>query len=320
MPIVHLNLDELPPAGCRGGALTIGNFDGVHRGHQALLEALRVQAQAIGGPAVVLTFDPHPLQLLRPELFQPLLTTVADRAVLLQQAGADHVVVLRTTPELLHLTANDFFAAVVRKALDARALVEGFNFGFGRNREGTVETLAALCREAGLPFQVVPPRQVDGQPVSSSRVRTALLKGDVRAAAGLLGRPFHLRGAVATGQRRGQGLGFPTANLEQVGTLVPGDGVYALAVDHEGQTWPAAANIGPNPTFGEQARKLEVHLIGFQGDLYGQTLMVRFLDRLRDTQPFAGVKELVDQLRQDVEKARQVYANWHSPLAGDAGS
>ncbi len=306
MATATLTWEEAPPPSCRGGAVAVGNFDGVHRGHQALLAELRTRARAADGPAVVLTFDPHPLKLLRPEQFQPVLTTSADRADLLQRHGADHVVILRTTPGLLQLTAAEFFAEVLRQRLAARAVVEGANFAFGRNREGTVATLAELCRAAGMELAVVPPFLQEGVPVSSSRVRAALLRGAVTEAADLLGRPYRLRGIVGTGKRRGATLGFPTANLEQVETLVPADGVYAVRAHHEGTAWPAAANVGPNPTFGEQARKVEVHLIGFDGNLYGRPLAVDFVERLRDTRPFGGVEELVAQLRRDVEQARQV--------------
>jgi riboflavin kinase/FMN adenylyltransferase len=315
----RLKWDETPPPSFRQGALTIGNFDGVHRGHRALLAELRRQANTIGGPVVVLTFDPHPLQLLRPERFQPLLTTVEDRADLLQSAGADHVAIMETSRELLQLPPEEFFARVIQDSFQARAVVEGGNFGFGRNREGTVETLKALCNKATVSLTVVQAVEQNGQRISSSRVRDALVRGDVRAAAGLLDRPYRLRGTVGVGRKRGQTLGFPTANLEGIVTLVPGDGVYAVRVfaplspggrgaGGEGAglqgVWPGAANIGPNPTFGEQARKVEVHLIGFQGDLYGQPLAVDFIDRLRDTRPFAGPAELVEQLRRDVEEAR----------------
>lgn len=301
---------ETPPDDFRGGAISIGNFDGVHRGHAALVAELRRQAQAASGPAVAVTFDPPPLRLLHPQLFQPPLTTLAERAELLQARGADHVLVLHTTPELLHLSAAEFFREVVNAQLAARAMVEGENFGFGRNREGNVATLRMLCASAGLALAVVPPQSTDdGSVISSSRVRQAVLQGDVAEAARLLDRPYRIAGAVAAGQRRGQTLGFPTANLERVPTLIPGDGVYAVRVRTQEALWPGAANIGPNPTFGEQARKVEIHLIGFQGDLYGQPLAVEFLARLRDTRPFAGAEQLVQQLRRDVEDARRIAGN-----------
>jgi riboflavin kinase/FMN adenylyltransferase len=307
----RLKWDETPPPSFRQGALTIGNFDGVHRGHRALLAELRRQAGTVGGPAVVLTFDPHPLQLLRPERFQPLLTTAEDRAELLQAAGADHVAIMETSRELLHLLPEEFFERVIRSNFQARALVEGGNFGFGRNRAGTIETLKSLCDSGGVSLTIVGAVGEKGQRISSSRVRDVLVRGDVRGAAGLLDRPYRLRGTVGVGRKRGQTLGFPTANLEGIVTLVPGDGVYAVRVDHQGKVCPGAANIGPNPTFGEQARKVEVHLIGFQGDLYGQTLAIDFVDRLRDTRPFAGPAELVEQLRRDVEESRRRVAASH---------
>ena len=297
----------MPPADCRGGAITIGNFDGVHKGHAALLSQLTQCAQALKVPSLAITFDPHPLQLLRPEQFQPVLTTVADRADLIQSQGVDHVLILQTTPELLQLTAEEFFEQIVCARLSARAMVEGVNFGFGRHRQGNIDTLRQLCNQSGLELVVVPPfTAADGTMVSSSRVRAALVCGDVGAAAGLLGRPFRLRGIVGHGQKRGRTIGFPTANLEHIETLIPGDGVYAVRAWLGNTDWPAAANIGPNPTFGESARKVEVHLIGFQGELIGQTLAVDFVARLRETRKFPGVDALVEQLKKDVEAARRL--------------
>jgi riboflavin kinase/FMN adenylyltransferase len=306
MSFATLQWEEMPPASFQGGAIAIGNFDGVHRGHLALLAELRRCVDQVGGPAVAVTFDPHPLQLLRPREFQPLLTTILDRADLLQANGADNVLVLRTSPKMLALSAAEFFEEVVRRRLAGRVQVEGPNFGFGRNREGTVEMLADFCRQAGMELVIVPPLNLQGSIVASSRIRQALLRGAVREGAELLGRPYRLRGRVVRGNQRGQTLGFPTANLEQPEMLVPGDGVYAVRVLHAEKTWPGAANIGPNPTFGEAGRKIEVHLIGYQGDLLGQVLQVDFLDRLRETRTFAGPTELVEQLRRDVQQAHRI--------------
>lgn len=301
-----LEWPETPPSNCRGGAVSIGNFDGVHRGHAALVAELRRQARAAAGPAVALTFDPHPLQLLRPEQFQPPLSLLSDRIDWLHAVGADHVLVLRTRSDLLGLGAAEFFERIVRAGLAARAVVEGYNFGFGRDREGDVSMLMSLCHEHGIEPAIVPPLLLGGIPVSSSRVRNCLTSGKAREAADLLGRPYRLHGIVGTGQRRGQTLGFPTANLEGVQTVVPGDGVYAVRVQVDGKSLPGAANVGPNPTFGEQARKIEAHLIDFHGDLYGRSLAVDFLERLRDTRPFAGVADLRKQLTEDVREARHI--------------
>jgi riboflavin kinase/FMN adenylyltransferase len=294
---------EPPPEGCRHGAVAIGNFDGVHRGHASLIAALRAEAERIGGSAVALTFDPHPLELLRPGHTLPRLSVARDRADRLHELGADHVLTLHTTRDLLDLSAREFFDRVIRERLDARALVEGVNFGFGHNREGNVETLARLCEPWGLPLTVVPPVEIAGRPVSSGRVRSLLGEGKVAEAAEMLGRPYRLRGTVGRGQKRGKALGFPTANLAGIQTLIPRDGVYSARVALEGKDWRAAINVGANPTFGEVERKVEVHLIGFEGDLYGKELAVDFLDRLRETRKFSGVEELVAQLRRDVAEA-----------------
>jgi riboflavin kinase/FMN adenylyltransferase len=297
---------ELPPASCRSGAVAIGNFDGAHLGHAALITELAHQAKQVGGPAVALTFDPHPLTLLRPGQIPPVLTTPADRATCLHDLGADEVLTLKTTEALLHLSATDFFEQVVRRRLAARAMVEGPNFGFGRGREGNIALLEELCRRSGVILSVVAPLVLDGSEVSSSRIRAALLAGEVGEAARLLGRPYRLRGEVRVGQRRGRKIGFPTANLHHLSTVIPGGGVYAVrAHDISGRIWPAAASIGPNPTFAEQEQKIEVHLIGFDGDLYGTELAVDFVRRLRDVRQFSGVADLVAQLHRDIEEARE---------------
>ena len=303
-PYRVLEWNELPPETCQGGAITVGNFDGEHLGHALLVDILREQARIVAGPAVALSFNPHPLQLLAPERFQPVLTEPEARAALLKQKGADEVVLLRTTPELLQLSPEDFVRRILHAAFRAKNVVEGFNFRYGHNRTGDVEQLKAQCRLLGMSFQPVPAFMLDGSPVSSSRVRRVLLAGDVREAFRLLGRNYSIRGVVGTGQRRGRRLGFPTANLHDVQVLLPANGVYAVRAELENQNWIGAANIGPNPTFGESARKVEVHLLEFTGDLYGRKLQVEFLERIRDTKPFANVDDLVKQLRQDVEAVR----------------
>jgi riboflavin kinase/FMN adenylyltransferase len=306
MTIATLNWKEQPPRDWKGGALAIGNFDGVHRGHQALLAELGRQAQQHGGPAVAVTFDPPPVQLLRPPPFQPLLSLPQDRAQLMCAHGADHVLILKTTPGLLQVPAEEFFHQFVRLDLAAKAMVEGSNFGFGRNREGNIGTLQRLCDDTRIGLVVVPPEEWGGAIVSSSRVRAVLRQGDVSGAAELLVRPYGIRGRVGRGQQRGHTLGFPTANLQGVETLTPGEGVYAVRVRHDERAWAGAANIGPNPTFGESEQKIEVHIIGFSGNLLGEILEIEFIQRLRDTRPFPDVGQLVEQLRRDVDQARQL--------------
>lgn len=300
------SLAAAAPDACRRGVLTLGNFDGVHRGHQALIADASRKADTLGCSAIAVTFDPHPLQLLRPAAFQPVLTTIEHRAELLHAAGADHVLILETTRAMLELSAVDFFHQLIATSLQGRAIVEGFNFAFGKDREGTPEVLRKLCAEARVPLTLVPPFEVHGKPVSSSRVRGEILGGRLDVVLALLGRPYQVAGTVVAGQRRGQSLGFPTANLDGIRTLVPGNGVYAVRATHAGKSWPAAANVGPNPTFGEHARKIEVHLIDFTGDLYGQELTIAFIEKIRDTRAFASVPELVSQVRADIERARAI--------------
>jgi riboflavin kinase/FMN adenylyltransferase len=223
----------------------------------------------------------------------------------LQEAGADHVLILQTQASLLELSANDFFQLLLRQALETQGMVEGPTFGFGRNREGSIDTLRQFCQEASVLLRIASPVTEGDVIISSSRIREALLRGEVENAQRWLGRPHAITGTVREGAKRGRLLGFPTANLEDVPTLVPGDGVYAVRVSHGGKTWAGAANVGPNPTFAEQQRKLEVHLLDFAGDLYGQSLRVAFIARLRETKKFASVDELCQQLEKDVAAARQ---------------
>lgn len=304
----RLGLDEKPPDSTRGAVLTIGNFDGVHLGHASLVHQLIAQAKRTGGPAVVVSFDPHPLQILAPDQFMPVLTTVDERSRLLYELGVDAVVFLRTDRELLQLSPAEFFQQIVRRSFQAKAMVEGFNFRFGRDRAGDTDMLAAACCNAGMTFELVPPFSLDGLPVSSSRVRRALLTGDVNEAARLLNRRYRIRGRVGKGAMRGRTIGFPTANLEEVSVLLPGDGVYAVRVLANNQRFIGAANVGPNPTFGDDARKMEVHLLDFSGDLYGTEIEVEFVQRLRSTTRFRNADELIQQLHNDIAAVRQIAA------------
>lgn len=295
------------PTELRGGAVAIGNFDGVHRGHARIVARLIERARAVGGPAIVFTFDPHPVRLLRPDSAPPPLTWTDRKADLLIELGVDSMIAYPTDDALLRLSAREFFDQIVRDRLDARAMVEGPNFYFGRDRSGTIDVLRALTAQAGIELDIVEPVRDGDDFVSSSRVRQLIAGGQIEAARELLTQPYRVRGMVTHGAGRGARIGFPTANVAAVDTLVPGNGVYAAAAWTLGRSWPAAVNIGPNPTFGEQTQKLEVHLIGFDGQLYGQPLEVDFLRRLRDTRPFAGVEPLKQQLAADVVAAKSAF-------------
>jgi riboflavin kinase / FMN adenylyltransferase len=293
------------PSELRRGAVTIGNFDGVHRAHARIVERVLDKARALGGPAVVFTFDPHPVRLLRPHEAPPPLTWTDRKAELLARLGADAVIAYPTDEELLQLDAAEFFERIVRQQLDARAIVEGPNFYFGRGRRGTIDVLRQLTASAGISLDVVEPLSVGDEFVSSSRVRRLLSAGDVDGARALLTEPYRIRGMVVHGAGRGKKLGFGTANLDAVDTLLPGPGVYAGRGFVNNVPWAAAINIGPNPTFGEQSMKVEVHLLDWDGSpMYGQPLEVDFLKRLRDIQRFTGVDALKQQLQHDLVAAR----------------
>jgi riboflavin kinase/FMN adenylyltransferase len=299
------------PGELRGGAVAIGNFDGVHLGHARIVERVVANARDLGGSALVFTFDPHPVRILRPAEAPPPLTWTDRKAELLDELGVDAVIAYPTDEELLGLAPREFFDRVVREQLGARSIVEGPNFYFGRGRSGTIDTLRQLTAEAGISLDVVEPLVVGGEIVSSSRVRRLLGEGRVDVARSLLTRPYRIRGMVVHGAGRGVKLGFGTANLDALDTLVPGPGVYAGRGFARQTRWPAAINIGPNPTFGEQHPKVEVHLAGWDGSpLYGQPLEVDFLAPLRNIQRFDGIELLKVQLHADVQAARAVFQDF----------
>lgn len=309
MSDAYLGFDHSPNA--LGGAIAIGNFDGVHRGHCNIIDSLRQVAKKVEGPASIVTFDPPPARLLRPESTPKPLTTVAWKKELLAKAGADHVIVIPTTTELLQLTAMEFFERVVRGELQAKGIVEGENFRFGKGREGDIQLLASLCETHAMELKIATTAQCDGQWVSSTRIRQWIESGQMADANRYLLRPYRIAGKVVSGAQRGRTLGFPTANLDSIPVLVPSIGVYAARVKgvitSDGNPMKSAPigthvalNIGSNPTFGENALKVEAHLLGFRGDLYDAILELEILDRVRDVRKFESKESLLAQLANDL--------------------
>jgi riboflavin kinase/FMN adenylyltransferase len=296
-------------------AVTVGNFDGVHLGHAAIVRRLVAVAETLGVPAVALSFDPHPASLVRPGQAPAPLTTPARRAELLLALGLDAVLVQPTDAEFVALSAEAFFARILRGQLGGVAFVEGQDFRFGAGRAGDIERLARLAAAEAATVEVVPAVRIGGETVSSSRLRTLLAAGDVAAAAALATAPYRLTGTVEPGARRGTGLGFPTANLGRLATLVPAAGVYAARARLAGEAaWlPAAVNIGTSPTFATTTPTVEVHLVGYAGDAYGRVLDVDFLSRLRDTRRFESVEDLKTQLTDDVARAVAIAAGQPAP-------
>jgi len=286
-------------------AVTVGNFDGVHRGHLRLLEVLRDTADRLGLPAVVMTFDPHPAVVLRG--VQPAPINWLERKLgILSQNGVDAVLAYPTDRALLELSPEAFFYEVLVGRLGTKAIVEGADFRFGHNRAGDTAILQTFCEKEGIICTIVPPVIWASQPVSSSRIRECLALGDVAQAWELMSRPFRTCGEVVRGAGRGRSLGFPTANLARVRTLLPKPGIYAGAVPLGRQVYPAAISLGGNPTFNEAELKLEVYIIDFAGNLYGQELQVDFLEYLRDINRFASAEELITQMARDVEQTRKI--------------
>ncbi len=288
------------PTDLRGGAVSIGNFDGVHQGHARIVQTLQAQASSVDGPSLVFTFDPHPVRLLRPDKVPPPLTWTERKAELVSELGVDGMIVYPTDESLLALTPQQFFQSIVVEQLGARAMVEGPNFFFGKDRAGDIDVLRQLCANNDVALEVVQPLTVGDNYVSSSRIRRLVQSGDVAAAAEMLTRPYRIRGMVTHGAGRGAKIGFPTANIDAIDTILPDIGVYGGWAHIGNESFPTAINIGPNPTFGEDVLKVEAHVIGYSGSLYGQPLEVDFLARVRETRPFASAEELKQQLADDV--------------------
>ncbi len=288
--------------------LTLGNFDGVHRGHQAILERAVDAAQVDGGEAVAITFHPHPVSVLRPEHAPPLITSLRDRVALLAGTGIDVLVLQHFTPTFAELSAEAFVERFVVERVRASRVVVGHKVSFGHARRGDATLLAALGERFGFAVEVIGPIRIDQHDVSSSAVRRTIATGDVRLAATLLGRPHHLGGCVVRGRQRGAAIGFPTANLRVRAGMWPPDGVYAVQVRRGGCRLDGVANIGTNPTFGAAPRTLEVHLFDFDADVYGEQLTVAFVERLRAEVAFPSVDALVAQIARDAAEARAILA------------
>ena len=291
----------------RGTVVTVGTFDGVHLGHWEVLEEICRRALATGRRSVLLTFDPHPLRIVRPEQAPPLLTTTAEKKEILAESGLDYAVFLAFTPELSRYEPRRFVTEVLVDRLGVEELVIGHDHGFGRGRSGDADTLKQLGEELGFAADVVPPVMVGGEPVSSSAIRAALAGGDPGAAARALGRPYSLRGRVVRGEGRGRQLGFPTANLAVASSdkLIPATGIYAVRGVARAGTFDGALHLGPRPTFPGSPPSIEVYLLDFEGDLYGEEVRVDFIQHLRAVRPFDGVAALIAQMAEDVEAARR---------------
>jgi riboflavin kinase/FMN adenylyltransferase len=292
---------------------TVGTFDGIHRGHQAVLADVVRRARSRGLVSLLVTFDPHPLEVVNPSAAPRLLSLPDEKRALAAVLGVERIELLPFTPELARLGPEEFVRDVLRARFAMQTLVLGYDHGFGRGRSGDIELVRRLAGEDGFAMEVVEAVTDGGQPISSSLIRTAVAHGDLASAERGLGRRYSLRAAVERGAGRGRTIGVPTINLTPPDPrkLLPPDGVYAVWVEIDGpratghvQRYGGMMNQGPRPTFGVQARGLEIHLFDFSGDLYGQAVTVEWVRRLRDVQRFPSRQALVDQIERDAVAAR----------------
>ncbi len=301
-----LQIDNIPEE-LTGSYLTIGNFDGVHRGHQYLFRHLVDQARNAGRPSVVLTFAPHPQMVLHPDR-RPfyLITSIEEKIRLIEAQGVDGLIIIPFNLDVAKTTAREFVCDLLWGKLRIKKILIGHDYTFGSGKEGNEDFLVAKGKKLGFDVEVMRAFQVGDTIISSTRVRNAILDGDVKTAAAWLGRPYNLVGRVAVGHNRGAGLGFPTANIEPEKELVPARGVYAALARVDDHTHGSVLNIGMNPTFADNQRSIEVHILDFKGDIYGKNLEILFMEKLRDEKKFSGSEELIVQIRKDVEEARKL--------------
>ena len=293
--------DQIDPS-AKGAILAMGNFDGVHLGHQELLKNARLWAGEKNCPAVVLTFEPHPLSILRPPHLR--LFDLDDQQAQFKKAQMDGVVYLTFSRDFSELSAEEFLEKIILQKFNPRGIVVGFNFRFGAGRKGTVELLQEWGKKNNCEVHVISSFQIGEGIVSTSEIRKALLAGDVSRARLFLSRPFALQGIVVHGDSRGGRIGFPTANLHLEKVMTPAWGVYATHTLIGGKVFPSVSHLGPLPTFGDNVVRLETHLLGFSGDLYGQTLKVEFIEKIRGVQKFNSVDELREQIQKDIQTAK----------------
>ncbi len=297
------------PEDLRDPVLALGTFDGVHLGHKQVIGGAVARARALGGSAVAVTFEPHPVEVLRPSAEPILLTTLEERLTRFEEIGADAALVLPFDLEFSRISAGVWLDEILGKKLRAKEIFAGASYAFGFRREGTAARLEEWGRVKGVSVHLVPAVLVGGEPVSSTRIRSALWAGLVDEAARLLGRWYSLRGRVLKGSGRGRTLGFPTANLEvPLRKVLPGRGVYATVAEVGGRRYGGATNIGYRPTFGGTSLSVETHLLDFQGDLAGAALRLTFIQQIRPERAFPGPEALVRQIRHDVERVRELLA------------
>jgi len=286
--------------------VTLGNFDGVHLGHRELFRTLWKRSRALKCPAVVCTFNPHPLKFLFPERAPKLLNTLEEKRRLIAASHIDYLLEIPFTHEFATMTPEQFIDDILVGRLQVAELVVGYDYAFGKGRRGNAEFLKSYGEAAGFKVHVLQPVSADGVAYSSTRIRDLIAAGRVADVVAILGRQYNLEGEVVHGFQRGRQMGFPTANLKTDKELIPAAGVYVVKVRFNGQEYGGVVNLGKRPTFTDGHATIEVHLLDYSGDLYGQTLRMYFVERLREEKKFNSCEELADAIADDVLKARQI--------------
>jgi len=304
---VILNLNEIKKP-LTNPVLTIGNFDGVHKGHLALFDKVKERAKAIAGQSVVMTFEPHPLKIMRPADGPQLITHTGQKLELIEKAGIDVIVCVSFDREFAAIPARDFVNSILVKKIGIKEIVVGYDYTFGHNREGDINLLREIGNDFGFVVHLVGPIEIDHTLVSSTSIRRLVQEGRLEEARVLLGRDFEVQGTVVKGQNRGgRLLGFPTANLNPHGELLPKRGVYAVKLLIDDVFYKGVTNVGYNPTFGDTGLTVETHVLDYSGELMGKTIKVHFIKRLRDEKTFKTLEELSGQIAQDIARTEEVF-------------
>jgi riboflavin kinase/FMN adenylyltransferase len=286
--------------------VTMGNFDGIHRGHQRIFRSLREEALANQGTAVVITFFPHPLKILRPDRAPLLITSLQDRVALIERCGIDRVICLPFTQELANWDAERFVQDILVRKIGTKEVLVGEDFRFGKNRRGDLAYLQEQGKACGFKVLKIGPVRLDGMEVSSTRIRQCIQKGRVRESADMLGRPYAICGTVVAGDKRGRTLGFPTANLSTDAELLPPNGVYAVRVILGDDRWNGVASLGVKPTFSGSQYSIEAHIFDFDRDIYGRSVRVEFVEWIREQTSFPSAQALAAQIDRDAQEARRI--------------
>ncbi|MGD8227493.1 MAG: bifunctional riboflavin kinase/FAD synthetase [Desulfobacteraceae bacterium] len=301
------DLDELKEP-LKNPVLTIGNFDGVHKGHLVLFDRVKERAKAIQGQSVVMTFEPHPIKVMKPGNGPPLITPTRQKLDLISDAGIDLILCLPFTHQFASISAEEFVQGILVDRLGIKEIVVGYDYTFGFKRQGNIQVLKELGEKLGFRVHVVDPICLDDALVSSTSIRELVQDGNLSEAKKLLGRDYQICGTVVKGKNRGgRLLGFPTANLKLIDELIPKGGVYAVTAIINGNIHYGVTNIGYNPTFGDEALSVETHLLDFSGDIVGKTIRINFIKRLREEKTYGNVKELADQIALDIQEAKELF-------------